>query len=201
MNLFTDEKIYNKEKFSIILNESSNPAIPFDKPIDVWIKENKSLLLDYMEYAYNLSNAIGLASTQTNYKDTPLKNRFFCYRKENDEKSPMILVVNPMITKYYGTPIAFFEGCLSWPKKRVLADRYYKIDVSYYNIDGEFKEDTLSGLEAQVWQHEIDHLEGVQEKICDECVTYKREKPKIGRNDPCPCGSNKKFKKCCGKNE
>ena len=24
---------------------------------------------------------------------------------------------------------------------------------------------------------------------------------KIGRNDPCPCGSGKKYKKCCGKNE
>lgn len=24
--------------------------------------------------------------------------------------------------------------------------------------------------------------------------------PKIGRNDPCPCGSGKKYKKCCGKN-
>jgi uncharacterized protein YecA (UPF0149 family) len=23
-------------------------------------------------------------------------------------------------------------------------------------------------------------------------------KPKIGRNDPCPCGSSKKYKKCCG---
>ena len=29
--------------------------------------------------------------------------------------------------------------------------------------------------------------------------TYKRESPKIGRNDPCPCGSGKKYKKCCGK--
>ena len=26
-----------------------------------------------------------------------------------------------------------------------------------------------------------------------------REDPKIGRNDPCPCGSGKKYKKCCGK--
>lgn len=26
-----------------------------------------------------------------------------------------------------------------------------------------------------------------------------RESPKIGRNDPCPCGSGKKFKKCCGR--
>lgn len=29
-------------------------------------------------------------------------------------------------------------------------------------------------------------------------ATYQRENPKIGRNDPCPCGSGKKFKKCCG---
>ncbi len=27
----------------------------------------------------------------------------------------------------------------------------------------------------------------------------RRETPKIGRNDPCPCGSGKKYKKCCGK--
>lgn len=25
-----------------------------------------------------------------------------------------------------------------------------------------------------------------------------RDAPKVGRNDPCPCGSLKKFKKCCG---
>lgn len=30
--------------------------------------------------------------------------------------------------------------------------------------------------------------------------TYRREQPKIGRNDPCPCGSGKKYKNCCGKN-
>ncbi|MGB0911339.1 MAG: SEC-C metal-binding domain-containing protein, partial [Nitrospirales bacterium] len=27
-----------------------------------------------------------------------------------------------------------------------------------------------------------------------------RSEPKIGRNDQCPCGSGKKYKKCCGKN-
>jgi uncharacterized protein YecA (UPF0149 family) len=29
-------------------------------------------------------------------------------------------------------------------------------------------------------------------------VTLRRDVPKVGRNDPCPCGSGKKFKKCCG---
>jgi len=28
---------------------------------------------------------------------------------------------------------------------------------------------------------------------------FQRETPKVGRNDPCPCGSGKKFKKCCGR--
>ena len=30
---------------------------------------------------------------------------------------------------------------------------------------------------------------------------FRREKKKVGRNDPCPCGSGLKYKKCCGKNE
>jgi hypothetical protein len=29
--------------------------------------------------------------------------------------------------------------------------------------------------------------------------TFRREDPRVGRNDPCPCGSGKKFKKCCGR--
>ena len=28
---------------------------------------------------------------------------------------------------------------------------------------------------------------------------YVRQAPKVGRNDPCPCGSGKKYKQCCGK--
>lgn len=31
--------------------------------------------------------------------------------------------------------------------------------------------------------------------------TIVNEEPKIGRNDPCPCGSGKKYKNCCGKNQ
>lgn len=44
-----------------------------------------------------------------------------------------------------------------------------------------------------------------EEKIKDITKAYKKSKtvvkgPKIGRNDPCPCGSGKKYKHCCGKN-
>src|SRR5205085_4408879 len=34
-----------------------------------------------------------------------------------------------------------------------------------------------------------------------EVATVRRSAPKVGRNDPCPCGSGKKFKKCCEKSE
>ena len=33
----------------------------------------------------------------------------------------------------------------------------------------------------------------------DDMEPYVRMQPKVGRNDPCPCGSGKKYKKCCGK--
>jgi preprotein translocase subunit SecA len=32
----------------------------------------------------------------------------------------------------------------------------------------------------------------------DVIKTVRRDEPKVGRNDPCPCGSGKKFKKCHG---
>jgi len=37
------------------------------------------------------------------------------------------------------------------------------------------------------------------EKLQNPIIPVKVE-PKIGRNEPCPCGSGKKYKKCCGKN-
>ncbi len=50
-------------------------------------------------------------------------------------------------------------------------------------------------LEAVCVQHEIDHLMG--KTIYDRQVstTVVVEK-KVGRNEPCPCGSGKKYKKC-----
>ena len=44
------------------------------------------------------------------------------------------------------------------------------------------------------------HMENANiEKVYSDTEPYRVEN-KIGRNDPCPCGSGKKYKKCCGKN-
>ena len=38
-----------------------------------------------------------------------------------------------------------------------------------------------------------------QAQMPEISISFKRETPKVGPNEPCPCGSGKKFKKCCGK--
>ena len=40
----------------------------------------------------------------------------------------------------------------------------------------------------------------VQSRTQSSTVTVRRSSPKVGRNDPCPCGSGKKYKQCCGRN-
>ena len=47
----------------------------------------------------------------------------------------------------------------------------------------------------------INSVDGGQSTLENHEVnrTVVREEPKIGRNDPCPCGSGKKYKNCCGK--
>lgn len=50
--------------------------------------------------------------------------------------------------------------------------------------------------------HEISRFRKMDGKwlYVDGIFPHKEAKPKSGRNDPCPCGSGIKFKKCCGKN-
>ncbi|MBN1849252.1 MAG: SEC-C domain-containing protein [Deltaproteobacteria bacterium] len=54
------------------------------------------------------------------------------------------------------------------------------------------------------WEHEIELDEDKEEDLTDLEILLNTPKTvtvekKIGRNEPCPCGSGKKYKKCCGK--
>ena len=40
----------------------------------------------------------------------------------------------------------------------------------------------------------------VEEAIEQAVAPIRRDTPKVGRNEPCPCGSGKKYKNCCGRN-
>ncbi len=43
-------------------------------------------------------------------------------------------------------------------------------------------------------------IDGSEEVKIEKQMPVKRKEPKVGRNDPCPCGSGLKYKNCCGKN-
>jgi uncharacterized protein len=53
--------------------------------------------------------------------------------------------------------------------------------------------DTVSSLHAY-WD---EARNAAAERLRQHAVPLRRPGPKVGRNDPCPCGSGKKFKKCC----
>jgi pyruvate/2-oxoglutarate dehydrogenase complex dihydrolipoamide acyltransferase (E2) component len=56
--------------------------------------------------------------------------------------------------------------------------------------------DVSDDKEVKKWMKK--HPEVLQGGETVKVETVRREEPKVGRNDPCPCGSGKKYKKCCG---
>jgi SEC-C motif-containing protein len=57
-----------------------------------------------------------------------------------------------------------------------------------------------NGKKQDHWEQSFFEKENGQWKFLDArgiTGTYRRPEPKVGRNDPCPCGSGKKSKKCC----
>ena len=78
----------------------------------------------------------------------------------------------------------------------------------FLDMSERIKEDILEKLcKVQVQREEELPLSGDEQEQDyvlsrggqEESRSRRREGPKIGRNDPCPCGSGKKYKKCCGK--
>ena len=55
-------------------------------------------------------------------------------------------------------------------------------------------------IEQKIEREEAPKITGTNKDESNEKMPYVRKGAKIGRNDPCPCGSGKKYKNCCGKN-
>ena len=66
----------------------------------------------------------------------------------------------PVIVEQKGT-IDDREGCLSFPGLFAKVRRAKSVKVQAYNLKGELYEMNAADLAARVWQHEIDHLDGV----------------------------------------
>jgi peptide deformylase len=100
---------------------------------------------------------LGLAATQVALDYQLLVINF---KADPEQKDQEIVAINPVLVELKGT-IKDREGCLSFPGLYQDIRRYKHAKVQYYTLTGELREMTCSDLPARVWQHEIDHLNGV----------------------------------------
>jgi peptide deformylase len=70
-------------------------------------------------------------------------------------------LINPEILELSGELVELDEGCLSLPEIWGKTPRYTKVSVRGQKVTGEVVEIQAEGLLAQVFQHEIDHLDGL----------------------------------------
>jgi peptide deformylase len=100
------------------------------------------------------NKGVGLAGPQVN-----LLERILVIDTSENRDQPRV-VINPEILHSEGK-IAMEEGCLSIPDVRIRVVRAAQVTVKAQDELGRFFQVTASDLEAVVFQHEIDHLNGV----------------------------------------
>lgn len=99
---------------------------------------------------------LGLAANQVG-----VAKRFFIMDISQKEGKPLLEVyINPEIIEAEGIT-EYEEGCLSIPGYYAKVERYAKLFIKAYDIEGKPFERELTGLHAIAFQHEYDHLEGI----------------------------------------
>ena len=77
------------------------------------------------------------------------------------EHNEIIVCFNPRIVKSYTEEVEMEEGCLSYPDIFLKIKRPDKIIVKYEDADKKKHKMKLEGLASRVFQHEYDHMEGI----------------------------------------
>ena len=77
------------------------------------------------------------------------------------ENSEVMVCFNPRIVKSYSEEVEMEEGCLSYPELFLKIKRPDKIIVKYEDEDKKTHKLKLQGLASRVFQHEYDHMEGI----------------------------------------
>ena len=82
-----------------------------------------------------------------------------------------------------------------------IKDEVTKILLHIQKKEGVTRKETAQITNASLEDTAINLVDGnLSEKEGGMNKTVVNKEPKVGRNDPCPCGSGKKYKQCCGKN-
>lgn len=79
----------------------------------------------------------------------------------NKEDRTFTTFINPMITKYEGEIVEDFEGCLSVKDIYGRVPRHSKVKVKALDVSGKEFRVSAEGFLARVFQHEIDHTNGI----------------------------------------
>ena len=77
------------------------------------------------------------------------------------ENNEVMVCFNPRIIKSYSEEVEMEEGCLSYPEVFLKIKRPDKIVVKYEDVDKKKHKVKLEGLASRVFQHEYDHMEGI----------------------------------------
>ena len=134
------------------LIDNDNPLLKEQLTLsnDVDREKLKTDLIDTMKNF----EGIGLSANQIGI----MERAFVMYH--NFSKREIMCCFNPKIVFTSKEEDYMDEGCLSWPGLWLKVKRPIWIEVEYENENGEHIKNKLKGLEARVFQHEYDHMEG-----------------------------------------
>lgn len=103
------------------------------------------------------SLGVGIAAPQVGI----LKNIIWVQRFDKEE-FPFEVYLNPKIVSYSEKKQTVKEGCLSIPNRsETLDSRSLSITIDYDTMNSEHKTETVNGFTSVIFQHEIDHLNGI----------------------------------------
>ena len=100
-------------------------------------------------------NGIGISANQIG-----IWERAFAMVRDLENNEVMVCF-NPRIVKSYSEEVEMEEGCLSYPELFLKIKRPDRIVVKYEDEDKKIHKMKLQGLASRVFQHEYDHMEGI----------------------------------------
>jgi len=149
MRVFT---IFNK-KDSLLLRAKSENVMPDFNDAVLRSLINRMLIT----VKDSLTEGVGIAAPQVGI----LKNIIWVQRYDK-AGYPFEVFLNPKITQYTKKKLSWIEGCLSLPGLRdTTTTRSYAILLEYLKPDGTHTIEMVEGFTAIIFQHEIDHLNGI----------------------------------------
>ena len=137
-----------------VLRRKARKITTFDKDLQV--------LIDDMIETMRAAPGVGLAAPQVGISQRLIVVEYG-EGEEEDENVPrkLYVVINPEIVEASPEMVTGVEGCLSIPRMVGEVERHERIVVKGLNRYGKPVKYKLSGWVARIFQHEIDHLDGV----------------------------------------